>query len=94
MSDATTTKPATPSLLPGEHRYEFFKVVQDYLDRAAKVVDIEPWVSAILAQPKNEIIVHFPIRMDDGTVRVFKGYRIQHSKIGRASCRERVCQYV
>ena len=27
--------------------------------------------------PKNEIIIHYPIRMDDGTVRIMKGYRVQ-----------------
>jgi glutamate dehydrogenase (NAD(P)+) len=36
-------------------------------------------VRAILAQPKNEIIVNFPVLMDNGEYRVFKGYRIQHS---------------
>lgn len=64
-----------------ELRYEFFKVIQDYVDRAARVLEIEPWVSTIMSQPKNELIVHFPVKMDDGTVRLFKGYRIQHSNI-------------
>ena len=64
-----------------ELRYEFFKVIQDYLDRAGRLIDLEPWVSTILSQPKNELIVHFPVRMDDGEVRLFKGYRIQHSNI-------------
>jgi glutamate dehydrogenase (NAD(P)+) len=35
----------------------------------------------MLSQPKNEIIVHFPVRMDGGTIKLFKGYRIQHSNI-------------
>lgn len=33
----------------------------------------------ILAQPKNEIIVHFPVLMDDGHHALFKGYRVQHN---------------
>jgi len=61
--------------------YEFFKVVQNYLEQAAKVVDLPPHVAAILSQPKNEIIVHFPVRMDDNTVKLFTGYRIQHNNI-------------
>jgi len=65
----------------GEPRYEFFKVVQDYLDKASKVIGIEPWVQAILSQPKNEIIVHFPVKLDNGEVRIFKGYRIQHNNL-------------
>jgi glutamate dehydrogenase (NAD(P)+) len=64
-----------------EVRYEFFKVIQDYLDRAAKLINLEPWVASILSQPKNEIIVHFPVKMDDGSVRLFKGYRIQHNNL-------------
>ena len=33
----------------------------------------------ILAQPKNEIMVHFPVLMDDGHHQLFKGYRVQHN---------------
>ncbi len=61
--------------------YDFFKVVQDYLDRAAKVVALEPYVKTILSQPKNEIIINFPVRMDSGEVRLFKGYRVQHNNL-------------
>lgn len=35
----------------------------------------------ILAQPKNEIMVHFPVRMDDGNWRLMKGYRVQHNNV-------------
>ena len=31
--------------------------------------------------PKNEIIIHYPIRMDDGTVRIMKGYRVQYNNV-------------
>ncbi len=61
--------------------YKFFKVVQGYLEEAARVVDLPEHVASILAQPKNEIIVHFPVRMDDGSTRLFKGYRIQHNNL-------------
>ena len=60
---------------------EFFKAIQDYLDRAAKVVNLEPYVRTILSQPKNEIIVNFPVKMDSGEVRLFKGYRVQHNNL-------------
>ncbi len=62
-------------------RYEFFKVIQEYLARAARVADLDASVEVMLSQPKNELIVHFPVRMDSGEVRLFKGYRIQHSNI-------------
>jgi len=61
--------------------YEFFKVVQGYLDQAAKVVNLPAHVATILSQPKNELIVHFPVKMDDGSTRLFTGYRIQHNNI-------------
>ena len=35
----------------------------------------------ILSQPKNELIINFPVRMDDGAYRLFKGYRVQHNNI-------------
>jgi glutamate dehydrogenase (NAD(P)+) len=61
--------------------YDFFKVVQGYLDQAAKVINLEPYVATILSQPKNEIIVNFPVKMDNGDVRLFKGYRVQHNNL-------------
>lgn len=61
--------------------YKFFKVVQGYLEEAARAVDLPEHVASILAEPKNEIIVHFPVRMDDGSTRLFKGYRIQHNNL-------------
>lgn len=61
--------------------YDFFRVVQGYVDRAAALVGLPDHVRAILAQPKNELIVHFPVRMDNGKMRMFEGYRIQHSNL-------------
>src|ERR1700689_1099645 len=63
----------------GYKEYDFFKVIQDYLDKAAKTINLEAYVKTILSQPKNEIIVNFPVRMDSGEVRLFKGYRVQHN---------------
>jgi glutamate dehydrogenase (NAD(P)+) len=74
-----TPPPSRVSLAPKE--YDFYKVVQDYLDRACKVSGIEPYVRTILYQPKNELIVNFPVRMDNGEVRLFKGYRVQHNNL-------------
>ena len=67
--------------LPPAERYDFFRVIQGYLDEAAKIVKLPEHVRLILSQPKNEIIVHFPVLMDNGEYRLFKGYRIQHSNI-------------
>lgn len=75
--------PQIPAPAPSQAKakYEFFKVIQNYLAEAARVAGVAPHVTTILSQPKNEIIVNFPVRMDDGSYRVFKGYRIQHNNL-------------
>ncbi|MBI2893721.1 MAG: Glu/Leu/Phe/Val dehydrogenase [Deltaproteobacteria bacterium] len=62
-------------------KYDFFSVVQGTLDHAAKVIDMDKDIQLILSQPKNEIMMHFPVRMDDGSYRLMKGYRIQHNNV-------------
>jgi glutamate dehydrogenase (NAD(P)+) len=49
--------------------------------KAADVMQLDPAVRTILEQPKNEVVVNFPVRMDDGSYRLFRGYRIQHNNI-------------
>src|SRR5260370_9691861 len=77
----------SPSSLPPSKQgmaakeYDFYKAIQVYPDRAARVAQIQPHVQTILTQPKNELIVNFPIRMDSGEVRLFKGYRVQHNNL-------------
>ncbi len=46
---------------------------------ASELIELPHRVKIILAQPKNEIMVHFPVRMDDGHYKLFKGYRVQHN---------------
>ena len=83
MNDRLMSSAPPPSKLPGSaaKEYDFYKVVQDYLDRAARIAKVEPYVQTILSQPKNELIVNFPVRMDSGEVRLFKGYRVQHNNL-------------
>jgi glutamate dehydrogenase (NAD(P)+) len=74
-------KMVASSKVPPAKHYDFFRVIQGYLDDAARIVTVPDHVRLILSQPKNELIVHFPVRMDTGEYRIFKGYRIQHSNI-------------
>ncbi|MEY3142688.1 MAG: hypothetical protein RLY21_1181 [Planctomycetota bacterium] len=46
---------------------------------AADMVGLRHHQQLILAQPKSEVMVQFPVQMDDGRHRLFKGYRVQHS---------------
>ena len=48
---------------------------------AAQRLELPRHLQLILAQPKNELIVHFPVRMDSGEFCLFKGYRVQHNNI-------------
>ena len=81
MSEPSAAAPSGEQKSVEHAKYDFFMVVQGYLEQAADAIDLEPYIRTILSQPKNEIIVNFPVRMDDGTVRLFKGYRVQHSNI-------------
>jgi glutamate dehydrogenase/leucine dehydrogenase len=58
-----------------------YLVAVEQLERAAKICGLDPAVRDILSQPKNEIIINFPVRMDSGEYRMFKGYRVQHNNI-------------
>jgi glutamate dehydrogenase/leucine dehydrogenase len=63
------------------HRYDFFRVVQQYLAEASALINVPEFVRTILDQPKQEVIIHFPVRLEDGKVHLFKGYRIQHNNV-------------
>ncbi len=55
-------------------------------DVAARKLGLDDGLSEYLRTPNREIIVHIPVAMDDGTLRVFDGYRVQHS-IARGPCK-------
>jgi glutamate dehydrogenase (NAD(P)+) len=58
-----------------------FATALDQFNRGAEIIDLPDDLRSILSQPKNEIIVNFPVLMNDGSYRVFRGYRIQHSNL-------------
>lgn len=49
------------------------------LEAASRVINVPPTVLARLREPERTIEVQFPVRMDNGTTRLFHGYRVQHS---------------
>jgi glutamate dehydrogenase (NAD(P)+) len=57
-------------------------VAQQQFDRAADMLNLDPGLRRVLREPRRELTVHFPVHMDDGTVQVFTGYRVQHN-LGR-----------
>jgi glutamate dehydrogenase (NAD(P)+) len=48
-------------------------------DEAAELLGLSQAMRAILRKPKRELIVNFPVRMDNGDVEMFTGYRVQHN---------------
>jgi len=58
-----------------------FATALDQFNRGADLIGLSDDLRSILSQPKNEIIVNFPVRLNDDSYRVFRGYRIQHSNL-------------
>jgi glutamate dehydrogenase (NAD(P)+) len=54
-------------------------VAQSQFDLAAERLDLSPGLRKVLREPKRSLTVHFPVKMDDGSVEVFTGYRVQHN---------------
>ncbi len=48
-------------------------------DNAADIIQLNANIRKILEVTNNELIVHFPVRMDNGAVEIFTGYRVQHN---------------
>ncbi|MEO0107066.1 MAG: Glu/Leu/Phe/Val dehydrogenase [candidate division WOR-3 bacterium] len=62
-------------------KYDPFIEATIQYERAAQVLDLEPWIYNRLKYPEKELIVHFPITKDNGVVETFTGFRVQHSTI-------------
>jgi len=58
-----------------------FEQALSLFERAADVMKLDPTVRTILEHAKNELVVNFPVRLDDGTFKVFRGYRVQHNNV-------------
>lgn len=56
-----------------------FRFAQEQLDRAAKIMNLDPAIHSILREPMKELHVAIPVKMDDGKIKVFKGYRVQYN---------------
>jgi len=56
-----------------------FTIAQQQLDEAAAILGLDPATHALLREPMRELTVNIPVRMDDGSMHVFKGYRVQYN---------------
>ncbi len=70
-----TTEQAAPAI-------NAWEVAQQQFDLAAERLNLDPGLRAVLREPRRALTVHFPVHMDDGSVKVFTGFRVQHN-LGR-----------
>ncbi|HEX5892055.1 MAG TPA: Glu/Leu/Phe/Val dehydrogenase [Nitrososphaeraceae archaeon] len=56
-----------------------FEVALKQLEEASKILNLEKGMFEILSNPKRILTVSIPTRMDDGSIKVFTGYRSQHN---------------
>ncbi|HEY2916135.1 MAG TPA: Glu/Leu/Phe/Val dehydrogenase [Candidatus Limnocylindrales bacterium] len=59
-----------------------WEVAQRQFDLAAERLNLDEGMRRVLREPRRELTVHFPVKMDDGSVQVFTGFRVQHN-LGR-----------
>jgi len=69
---ATAPAPALPADDPWLN-------AQRQFDNAAEILHLSAGLRAVLREVRRELLVRFPVKMDDGSLRVFEGYRVQHN---------------
>ncbi|MBS3741421.1 MAG: Glu/Leu/Phe/Val dehydrogenase [Candidatus Cloacimonetes bacterium] len=56
-----------------------YENVVHQFNKAVDLIDLPDSIRKILSTTNNEIIIHFPVKMDDGKIEIFTGYRVQHN---------------
>ena len=64
-----------------EFESSLYRTALAQLDRVADRIQLEPDVHQVLRLPRRALVVSIPVRMDDGTTKVFQGYRVHHSTV-------------
>jgi glutamate dehydrogenase (NAD(P)+) len=59
-----------------------FRIAQQQFDKAAELLELPQGISEVLRVPQRELTVNFPVKMDNGSTKVYTGYRVQHN-LGR-----------
>ncbi len=75
-SSIVVTAPAQPGRIQSKSLFENVAV---QFNKAADLMKLDPNVRKILSKPENEIVVNFPVKLNNGQVEVFTGYRVQHN---------------
>ena len=74
------TASQTDRLIPDASKHsKFWKNAHLYFDRVYQTMNLDPVWRSVLSTPKRVLTVSCPVRMDDGNIQVFTGYRAQHN---------------
>jgi glutamate dehydrogenase (NAD(P)+) len=65
--------------MPEEKKINPFEMARKQVDIASKYLDLDSGLIEKLKNTKRELIVHFPVKMDNGALKIFTGYRVQHN---------------
>ena len=71
-------QPVMPRMAPRED-LNVFRISQIQFDMAAEYLKLDPGLRQILRTPKRVLEVSIPVKMDNGQIKVFTGYRVQHN---------------
>jgi glutamate dehydrogenase/leucine dehydrogenase len=63
-----------------------FRIAMQQFDTAAEKLGLEPGLREVLRRPHRALLLSLPVKMDDGSIKVFEGYRVQHS-CARGPCK-------
>ncbi|MBN1368304.1 MAG: Glu/Leu/Phe/Val dehydrogenase [Dehalococcoidales bacterium] len=61
------------------NNYNPFETVKKQIDNCAEILKLDPQITAVLKSPQRELHMSLPIHMDDGSVKVFQGFRVQYN---------------
>src|SRR5262249_60849864 len=63
-----------------------FRIALRQFENAAEKLKLDPGLREVLRSPRRALTLSLPIRMDDGTLKVFQGFRVQHNN-SRGPCK-------
>ncbi|MCK4593488.1 Glu/Leu/Phe/Val dehydrogenase, partial [bacterium] len=62
-----------------DEAYSAFSQAQREFDKVAEMMNLDSSFREVLREPTRSLMVNVPVRMDDGTIKTFPGYRVQHN---------------
>ncbi len=77
MTTNSATRPSEAAENSGKRNP--YEVAVEQFNQAADLLELDMGMRKILSKPKRELSVNFPIRLDNGDIEVYTGYRVQHN---------------